>query len=220
MEGVEALIQRIRQGDKEAFRFLVERYQSPLYALAFARLRDPVQAREVVADTFVQAYLKLPQLEQPASFGTWVRSILHNYCLKALALRQRQGSLSEEIHDPAILQDKALESRQLGTELSQALEDLPLHLREPVILHYLFDFSVAELAAWLNVPPGTIKRRLFDARQKLKEYLGPPPLSFHIQLTEEIVIKIAGSIRRLLGLYAPTEALQVIRVRSIYHERD
>lgn len=191
MEEVETLIQRIRNGDKETFRFLVEHYQSPLYALAFARLRDPVQAREVVADTFVQAYLMLPQLAQPARFGTWVRSILHNYCLKALALRQRRSALSEEMHDPATLQDKALESRQLGATLSCALESLPAHLHEPVILHYFFDFSVADLAAWFEVPPGTIKRRLFDARQILKDHLGPPPASFHIQLTEEIVMKIA-----------------------------
>ena len=190
MEEVEALIRRVRDGDQEAFRFLVEKYQAPLYALAVARLRDPVQAREVVADTFVRAYLMLAQLQEPARFGAWIRSILHNYCLQALAYRQRQRPLSEEISDPRISQDEALEGRQLGAALSRALEELPAHLREPVLLHYFFDFSVAELAAWFEIPPGTLKRRLFEARQALKEQLGPLPASFHIQLTEEVVMKI------------------------------
>jgi RNA polymerase sigma-70 factor, ECF subfamily len=186
----EDIVQAVLAGSKDSFGILIERYQRILYAIACSRLRDPRQAREVVHDAFVQAYLSLPALRKGNSFGPWIRTILYNACLKNLGRHHREIPLEEGLVDIQESPQIRLEEQQAGKDLSHALDELTPLNRETVILFYFFDFSIEEMARFLNIPPGTVKRRLHDSRTKLKDGFSTPPFTFDIQLEKEILMEI------------------------------
>lgn len=186
----EEIVSAVLDGDAEPFGILIERYQQVLYAIACSRLRNTQQAREVVHDAFVQAYLSLPALRKGSSFGPWIRTILYNACLKKLGRRHREIPLEEELIDTQEGSQTRLEEQQAGEDLSHALDQLTPMNRETVILFYFFDFSIEEIARFLDIPPGTVKRRLYDSRAKLRKGLSTPPFTFDIQLQKEIIMEI------------------------------
>ena len=167
--------------------FLVDRYQGVLFAIACSRLKDPYEAKEAVADSFVQAYLSLRSLRDFSKFGPWIRTILHNICLGKL--RHRQTSTSQIDTLGACPQDRLVLAEDTN-ELLTALNEVSAISREAVVLHYWFAFSISDLANWLGIPEGTVKRRLHDARKTLRETLKEPPSSFDLNLQEEIAMEI------------------------------
>lgn len=191
MESDEQIIQKVLSGDREAYGELVSRHQDPLFAMALARLRDPVAAREAALDALTQGYVSLGQLREPSRFPSWIRSILHRSCLKELRDRALKVALDAGVPDPQASPDQSLQERSMAGRLSQSLNALPATYREPVVLHYFMDFSIAEIAGLLGVPGGTVKRRLHEARRVMKGVMADHPLSLKVQLEEEINMRIA-----------------------------
>ena len=192
MESDSHLITASRAGDTAAFGQLVDRYQRILFGMAMGRLGDEFAAREATVDALSQAYMSLAQLREPERFGSWLKSILHRGCLRRLRDGSRTTRLDPDVSDDSMRPDHLLEQREVGGELRAALRQLSPILRESVVLHYFMGFSVKEIAGFLEVPEGTVKRRLHDARGSMRSQFKDAPVLFTIQLREEIKMEISN----------------------------
>ena len=183
------VIQRVRKGESEAFRLLVERYQGRAYRLALRVLRDEEAARDAVQDAFVKAYSALDRFEGRSSFFTWFYRLVMNQCLDARR-RDKSGRevAFEEDGGPPLEPESSLElvpevdgvsfapaatlmRKQLLAHLARAVDRLPLAARETLLLREVEGLSYAEIATALGIPRGTVMSRLFYARKQLQQWL-------------------------------------------------
>jgi len=184
-------VQRARNGDHEAFRVLVERYQGRAYRLALRVLRNEDHARDAVQDAFIKAYGSLDRFEGRSSFYTWLYRIVMNLCLdrKRRDRSDREVEWSDDVatglEEDAVAgggaaPDVATERKQLGAILSEAIEQLPEDARRTIQLREIDGLSYKEISAALGIPKGTVMSRLHYARKRLQEALraaGVDPLA-------------------------------------------
>ncbi len=166
------LIERAQQGDTDAFCDLVYRYQDLVAGTAYGWLGDAELARDVTQEVFLEAHLKLDQLQTPAAFAGWLRRIVIKQCDR---LTRRRSLVLTELEDmaepaaPASNPGRQAEVQETADHLRFAVESLPVGERQVVALHYFAEASGPELADYLDVPLSTIKKRLRRARARLKE---------------------------------------------------
>jgi RNA polymerase sigma-70 factor (ECF subfamily) len=183
------VIQRVRNGESEAFRLLVERYQGRAYRLALRVLRDEEAARDAVQDAFVKAYSALARFEGRSSFFTWLYRLVMNQCLDAkrrdksgreVAFEEGGGielesesSLSPvpEVDGVSFAPAATLMRKELLAHLTHAVEQLPPAARETLLLREVEGLSYAEIATALAIPKGTVMSRLHYARKQLQKLL-------------------------------------------------
>ncbi len=163
----------LQGGDRrQAFARLLERYEAKVYRLCCALLRDRAHAQDVAQESLVRIWKALPGYDGRAALGTWIYAITRNRCLTALQRRRDLESLEDEDVDqvPASTAEEPddADARELLRELVDAL---PERYRRAVTLFYYEDRSVAEVAAMLATPEGTVKTLLFRARALLAEQL-------------------------------------------------
>lgn len=162
----ETIIGRVRGGDREAFAGLVDRYRGMVYGLAFHRLGSAEDARDVAQEAFVIAFRRLDQLRDPAKFAPWLRQVTTNAC-RAWQRRERP---TQELPELAA-RDKASAQIETRIVVEAALACLSPQTRQTVTLFYVHEHTLAEIAAFLDVPVTTIKSRLRDARARLRKEL-------------------------------------------------
>lgn len=163
MDDAEA-IKGCQQGDREAFRHLVERYQKRAVAHAVAILFDRDDAEDAVQEAFIDAFKAIGTFDTSRTFYQWFYVLLRNRCYKLTAKRRPTESLDEVqllASQPGMVEDTRL-------ALEKALHSLPLEEREIVSLRYFSGLSYDELATHLQIPRGTVMSRLFYARQRLQ----------------------------------------------------
>jgi len=169
------LVDRAKTGDRDAFGELVVRFQGSVYAMALARVRDPLEAQELAQEVFVHAMRKLPQLRDARCFAGWLRRMTARMAINRLT---RKGPLYGT--DPEMLDavagkgrtpDEELEVREAKTELHAGLSQLKPEDRATLEAFYLRGQSLIEMAEAFDAPIGTIKRRLHVARNRLKVVL-------------------------------------------------
>ena len=155
-----------------AFDRLLERYERKVYRLCCSLMRDPDQAADAAQESLLRIWKALPGYDQRASLSTWIYTIARNRCLTAIERRRDLDSLS----DPAVEQAAeaavavAPESGHDHLDLLRELvEALPERYRRTLTLYYYEEKSVAEVAAMLGLPEGTIKTNLHRARAQLSE---------------------------------------------------
>lgn len=166
----EALAQRAQAGDADAFAELVLRYQRTVLNLAYRMLGDAQQAEDVAQDVFLRAYQSLAQFDPARRFFSWLYRIAINRCLSTRAQRSpdRLGPAAAElIADGAATPEQQALRDESQAVVRQAIAALPEHERALVALRYGADLSYEEIAATLQLPLGTVKVRLFRARQRL-----------------------------------------------------
>ncbi len=164
----ETIVNRVRGGDKEAFALLVQRYRNAVYGLAYHHLQSAEDARDAAQDALVQSFLRLDQLHDPAKFAPWLRQVTVNVC--HASRRQRTlDELPETLAAPANVASR-IETRVV---LEAALTCLSPQTRLTLTLFYIQEHSLAEIAAFFDVPVTTIKSRLRDARARLRKELMP-----------------------------------------------
>jgi RNA polymerase sigma-70 factor, ECF subfamily len=162
-------IMRCRAGDKEAFRPVVERYQTEAIGHAVAILGNREDAMDAVQEAFIDAFQALDRLDLTRRFYPWFYVILRNRCYKLAAGRsKREVSSTDELEVLAPVASIRPEDTML---LEQAMFELPAEDRELITLRHLDGLSYQELAERLDVPQGTIMSRLYYARRKLREKL-------------------------------------------------
>jgi RNA polymerase sigma-70 factor (ECF subfamily) len=172
-----AIVQRVRAGDREAFRVLVQRYQDVLYRTALRHTRQPDVATDLVQASLVKAYTGIWRCRDPERFGAWVYRIVVNAAKDFLKSRRRSDvSLDEpmatRLHSPAAgSPDREMERAELRERLDKALGQLPDVLREAFLLKHVEGFSYEEIADLLNVSVPALKMRVHRARSTLKDLM-------------------------------------------------
>jgi RNA polymerase sigma factor (sigma-70 family) len=171
---VARLVREARGRDPRAFGELVERFQSMALGYALALLRDPGLAEDACQEAFVDAFLHLNQLREDAAFPGWFRRVVRKHSDRQRRSRLLAVELGElpGATDPLAALLEAEERRSVQDEVA----GLPARLRASIALFYGGGLSVEEIAAFLNVTPSAVKKRLFDARARLRRTL-PPPLA-------------------------------------------
>ena len=167
------VIAQLRAGDTEgAFDRLARRYETRVYRLCVALLRDPAAAQDAAQESLLRVWKALGRYDGRAALSTWIYTITRNRCLTALAQRRHDLSLGDEavqqeveaVAAPAPDADGAATLRRL-------VEDLPEAPRRVLQLYYFEDRALADVADMLGQPEGTIKTQLFRARLRLQRRL-------------------------------------------------
>ncbi|HEX6539888.1 MAG TPA: sigma-70 family RNA polymerase sigma factor [Candidatus Dormibacteraeota bacterium] len=170
----EALLERARRGDRDAFAAIVTRNQDDLYTMALRMLGSPHDAADVVQETFLRAYTRLPEL-RGRTLRAWLFRVAIN-CARdvqrrstrrpTLPLADSAGNVIE-LPDPALGPEATAVARQQAAAVRDALLALPEDFRLPVVLRDVNDLSYDEIAEALRIPVGTVKSRLSRARHML-----------------------------------------------------
>lgn len=146
---------------KETFTKLVLESEKTLYRVSMSMLKNESDCEDAVQTAILTAYEKLGTLKNEEFFKTWLVRILINVCNKQLNERKRFVDIQE-------CMETAAATTEINIDVKMALKQLPLKIREVVVLYYMEDFSVKEIKAILNIPEGTVKSRLSKGRELLK----------------------------------------------------
>jgi len=181
----QALVERVQQGDKRAFDILVMKYQSRVVKVITRYLRDPVEALDLAQEAFIKAYRALPNFRGESAFYTWLYRIAINTAKNHVVAQGRrppmddvEASEAEFFEGPSALKDTSTpESMVLRDEIEQvvfeAIEALPEDLKTAITLRELEDMSYEEIADVMNCPIGTVRSRIFRAREAIDKKLKP-----------------------------------------------
>jgi len=179
------LVDRVNAGEKHAFDLLVVKYQQRLVNLIMRYVHDHSEAMDVAQESFIKAYRALPKFRGESAFYTWLYRIAINTAKNHMvASRRRPLAYSEDIDDPeryewhASLQDKdSPEAQVLGEELRETVEtaisSLTDDLRTAIMLRELDGLSYDEIAHAMDCPVGTVRSRIFRAREAIDQSIRP-----------------------------------------------
>lgn len=179
------LVRRVQEGDKTAFDLLVLKYQHRIVKLVSRYVREPSDALDVTQETFLKAYRALPGFRGDSAFYTWIYRIAINTAKNYLvALSRRPSEVDLENDDGESISidnlQKSLETPEallLTDEIRETILDamrkLPHDLREAITLREVDGLSYEEIAEAMNCPIGTVRSRIFRAREAIDERLKP-----------------------------------------------
>jgi RNA polymerase sigma-70 factor (ECF subfamily) len=171
------LVAAVIGGDRPAFEALYARHHAALFRTAMAITRDQGAAEELLQEAFLRAYRHLDRvrLVPGASLRPWLHRILINLTYDWAARQRRVAGLLddpvERLAAPGLSLDRHAERGELQRVVADALECLPFQQRIVIVLFYLLEMDLQEIATTLNVPPGTVKSRLFYGRARLRQAL-------------------------------------------------
>jgi RNA polymerase sigma-70 factor, ECF subfamily len=170
-------VQQARAGDPAAWDSLFRRYQLPLYTYVFELVHNEQTSLDIVQETFIAATRHIGSLRDNAKFGSWLFGITHQKCIQCWRRENRHDALCDELAEaPAQFEsgpDDLLIRREQEAEFMNLLNQLPPPQRSVLLLHYLEDFSLEEIAAVTGTGVGTVKSRLHYARKALGKLLKP-----------------------------------------------
>ena len=158
------LVKAVLEGDKDAFVFLVDRYQGAVYAYCLNQVRSEEDAKDVTQEVLLKAYLKLGQLKTPHAFRSWLYTIASNECRMWHRKHQSCEALEAEVETATIAHGSDLETQ---LTVKKEIDALPESQRLVVLMHYFSGFSLKEIGEFLGTSRAAIKARLFRARQRL-----------------------------------------------------
>lgn len=180
------LVERAQRGDKRAFELLVEKYQRKLARLVSRLVRDPGEVEDVTQEAFIKAYRALPSFRGDSAFYTWLYRIGINTAKNYLVATGRRAPTStavdaeeaEGLENGEPLRDintpeSLLLSKEIATTVNAAIESLPEELRSAIQLRELEGMSYEEIAKLMDCPIGTVRSRIFRAREAIAERLKP-----------------------------------------------
>ncbi len=180
------LVERVQRGDKKAFELLVSKYQRKLMRLVSRLIHDQAEAEDVVQEAFIKAYRALPQFRGESAFYTWLYRIGVNTAKNHLVTQGRRTPTSTEadveeaeaFNDADGLRDintpeSVLASKQIAETVNAAMLTLPEELRNAITLREIEGLSYDEIAEVMVCPIGTVRSRIFRAREAIAEKLRP-----------------------------------------------
>jgi len=181
------LVQRVREGDAGAFETLYARYHARVYRLLYGMLGNREDAIDLTQEVFVRAWVELPRLQIEKTLYGWLRRTAINLGIdhlrrsRLVRFQSLDTSLEDEEGEPLEWQiadetqdvQAAAELSELQECLQRALQQLSDIHRVVVVLHYIEEVPVEEIARQLSIPVGTVKSRLARARESLRRYLAP-----------------------------------------------
>ena len=178
------LVQRVQKGDKTAFDLLVLKYQHKVVKLVTRYLRDPSDAEDVAQEAFIKAYRALPQFRGDSAFYTWLYRIAINTAKNAIVSRDRSpidfdldmqnieesNSMQLRLADPET-PESLLQTEEIRVTVNEAIEALPEDLRTAIVLRELEGLSYEDIAQAMDCPVGTVRSRIFRAREAIDRRL-------------------------------------------------
>lgn len=180
------LVERVQAGEKQAFDLLVAKYQRRLMRLLSRIVHDPAEAEDVVQETFIKAYRALRRFRGDSAFYTWLYRIGVNTAKNFLVLQARRTPTStetdaeqaESFEDGEHLRDintpeSVLASKQIVQTVNAAMDALPVDLRTAIALREIEGLSYEEISEIMACPIGTVRSRIFRAREVIAEKLKP-----------------------------------------------
>ena len=179
------LIERVKNGEKSAYDLLVLKYQQRIVNLVSRFVRNHSDALDVTQEAFIKAYRALPNFRGDSAFYTWLYRIAVNTAKNHLAVQSRRPRTSdydvsdiEQIEGNTALKDQATpESLLLKDELQalilKAIDDLPEDLKTAIMLREIEGLSYEEIACVMGCPIGTVRSRIFRARESIDQKMGP-----------------------------------------------
>ncbi|MEN9844578.1 MAG: hypothetical protein RLZZ612_2407 [Pseudomonadota bacterium] len=185
------LVQRTIAGDKRAFELLVIKYQRRIERLIGRMVRDVDLVPDIAQDTFIRAYRALPQFRGEAQFYTWLHRIAVNTAKRYLMELKRDpvmtmsslkndeddetssSELEPNSHSDAETPDAVLASKEIAAAVNAALDALPEELRQAIVLRELEGLSYDDIAKTLDCPIGTVRSRIFRAREAISARIKP-----------------------------------------------
>lgn len=179
------LVKRVQQGDKRAYDLLVMKYQNRLISLVGRYVHDSEEARDVAQEAFIKAYRSLNGFRGDAAFYTWLYRIAVNTAKNHLVSRARRAPTSDldaqeaEQYDGASgLKEYATPehetlTEEIGHTVAEAMQALPDDLRTAITLRELEGLSYEDIALTMNCPIGTVRSRIFRAREAIEKRLSP-----------------------------------------------
>jgi len=179
------LVERAQKGDKRAFDLLVLKYQHKIAKLIMRYVRDPAEALDVSQEAFIKTYRALPNFRGDSAFYTWLYRIAINTAKNHLvAMKRRPIDFEVDLQDPdsyeinARLQDvdtpeRIAQREELRETVEDAIAGLPDELRIAIVLREIEGMSYEEIARAMDCPVGTVRSRIFRAREAIDGRIGP-----------------------------------------------
>ena len=191
-EADQALVERVQSGDKQAYGLLVSKYQRKLMRLLSRLIRDPAEVEDVAQETFIKAYRALPNFRGDSAFYTWLYRIGVNTAKNWLVANGRRTPPSTDIDSEEAelyaegdllrhsdTPEHMMMSKQIADTVNSAMQKLPDDLRTAITLREIEGLSYEEIAQAMDCPIGTVRSRIFRARDaiadKLKNLLDASP---------------------------------------------
>ena len=166
-------VPQARAGEPAAWDALFHRYQLPLYVYVFELVQDEQASLDVVQETFIAAVRHVGSLRDDTKFGSWLFGIAHQKCAQRWRKHHREEILHEEIvESPDEFEngpDDMLIRQEQEAGFMNLLNQLPLPQRAVLLLHFVEDFSLEEIARITDTPLGTVKSRMFHAKRALRK---------------------------------------------------
>lgn len=179
------LVKRVQAGDTKAFDLLVIKYQHKLFAIISRYIKDSAEVQDVAQEAFIKAYRAIGNFRGESAFYTWIYRIAINTAKNYLVSRGRRPpsfdvevedaefhSGGEALHDIAT-PEQELASGRLHEAVVEAISALPEDLRRAVTLRELEGLSYEEIAVAMNCPVGTVRSRIFRARESIEQHISP-----------------------------------------------
>lgn len=183
------LVERVQRGDMRAFEMLVVKYQRRIERLIARIVRDPDAVQDMAQETFVRAWRALPGFRGESAFYTWLYRIAVNTARKSLVERRRdpvvpEGPAVSDVEDEGTFvaglepshedtPEAWLASQEVAQAVNDAIEALSEDLRQAIVLREIEGLGYEEIAAVMNCPIGTVRSRIFRAREAIAERLRP-----------------------------------------------
>lgn len=178
------LVRRAQNGEKAAFDLLVRKYQHRIAAVVSRLVRDHGECQDVVQDSFIKAYRSLPGFRGDSQFYTWMYRIAVNTAKNHLASRKRRPGSEVELEDAEQIDggihvrhndtpEHELLREEIAKVVDKALQQLPDETRQAIVLREMEGLSYEEIADVMNTPVGTVRSRIFRAREAIDARLRP-----------------------------------------------
>ncbi len=177
------LIKQAIEGDESAYRQLLENYRGAIFNLLFKMVRNKEETEDLVQEAFMKAFKALPSFNEEYAFSTWLYKIAINNCIDHMRkkrlktysinkpVQSKDGELDREFPDTSMSPDKELLNEERTLLIEAAIDELPENYKVAIVLRHSKEKSYEEIAELLDIPLGTVKARIFRAREMLKKKL-------------------------------------------------
>ena len=177
------LIKKAIEGDESAYKNLLENYRGAIYNLLYKMVRNKEETEDLVQEAFMKAFKALPSFNEEYAFSTWLYKIAVNNCIDHMRkkklktysinkpVQSKDGELDREFPDTSMSPDKSILSDERANIIETAIDELPENYKTAIILRHSEEKSYEEISKILNIPLGTVKARIFRAREMLKKKL-------------------------------------------------
>jgi RNA polymerase sigma factor (sigma-70 family) len=229
LEEMITLIHQVQHGDAEAYAEIVRRFQDMAYGYAYAYLNDFHLAQDAAQEAFIEAYASLPTLREARAFPAWLKRIVFKHCDRLTRRKSHASAPLEsigEIPSPNPGPDEILQRHETENQVRRLIQGLPVNERVVTTLYYINGYSQQEIANFLDLPTQTIKSRLHDSRQRLKERMlnmvkdelkaNPLPEGFTTQTLEQAIAQ-AGKLNQERRFDEAEDLLRKVLAESPEH---